>query len=96
MASNFFYNLGSTAPSDKCNPHTACFRHAIYMDATEHGFTATSNLMIIQPPELRSSACNYGVFDNVPTPCPVNMYTQQNPQFPPDSGPKLCIHIHRW
>ena len=63
MASNFFYNLGSTAPSDKCNPHTACCRHAIYMDATEHGFTATGNL-IIQPPELRSSACNYGVFDN--------------------------------
>ena len=33
------------------------------MDATEHGFTATRNL-IIQPPELQSSACNYGIFDN--------------------------------
>lgn len=33
------------------------------MDATEHGFTATGNL-IIQPPELASSSCNYGVFDN--------------------------------
>jgi hypothetical protein len=63
MDSNFFYSLGSTTPSDKCNPHTACCRHGIYMDATEHGFTATRNL-IIQPPELRSSACNYGIFDN--------------------------------
>jgi hypothetical protein len=63
MDSNFFYNLGSTSPSDKCNPHTACCRHGIYMDATEHGFTATRNLFI-QPPALRSSACNYGVFDN--------------------------------
>ena len=33
------------------------------MDATEHGFTATGNL-IIQPQELQSSSCNYGVFDN--------------------------------
>lgn len=63
MASNFFYDLGSTSAADKCNPHTACCRHAIYMDATEHGFTAIGNL-IIQPPQLRSSACNYGVFDN--------------------------------
>jgi hypothetical protein len=63
MDSNFFYDLGSTSPTDRCNPHTACCRHGIYMDATEHGFTATRNL-IVQPPELRSSACNYGVFDN--------------------------------
>lgn len=27
MSSNFFYNLGSTSPSDRCNPHTACCRH---------------------------------------------------------------------
>ena len=63
MDSNFFYNLGSTSPSDRCNPHTACCRHGIYMDATEHGFTATRNL-IVQPPALASSSCNYGVFDN--------------------------------
>ena len=63
MRSNFFYDLGSTSPSDRCNPHTSCCRHAIYMDATEHGFTASGNL-IIQPPALQSSACNYGVFDN--------------------------------
>jgi hypothetical protein len=61
MDSNFFYHLGST--SLKCNPHTACCRHGIYMDATEHGFTAIRNL-IIQPPELQSSVCNYGIFDN--------------------------------
>ena len=28
-------------------------------------------------------------------PTPVIMYTQQKPQFAPDSGSKLCIHIHR-
>eukprot|EP01052_Picozoa_sp_SAG31_P017513 SAG31_NODE_1200_length_9419_cov_15.101717_2_plen_468_part_00 len=27
ISSNFFYNLGSTAPSDRCNPHTSCCRH---------------------------------------------------------------------
>ena len=27
VSSNFFYNLGSTSPSDRCNPHTACCRH---------------------------------------------------------------------
>jgi hypothetical protein len=29
MDSNFFYRLGSTSPTDKCNPHTACCRHGI-------------------------------------------------------------------
>eukprot|EP01045_Picozoa_sp_COSAG04_P004323 COSAG04_NODE_186_length_21024_cov_6.326069_9_plen_523_part_00 len=63
VSSNFFYDLGSTSPADKCGVKTSCCRHAIYMDATEHGFTAMGNL-IVQPPALRSSACNYGVFDN--------------------------------
>ena len=28
-------------------------------------------------------------------PTPGNMYTQHKPQFAPDFGSKLCIHIHR-
>ena len=28
-------------------------------------------------------------------PTPVNMYTQQKPQFAPDFGPNLCVHIPR-